>query len=335
MQDEHTQEWINVPKPYKDELLSSWFARVALSYHITTAELFSKHLIKYQAYKRDLDIAEFDDNFWDSLSHLAQLSVPLLKNMQILDLEGKLQEKIHINQRNRWIVAASGNLFPKKRKSKALRFCSLCLKEKKYYSKDCKLLFVNVCTQHQVYMKESCPKCDSLVLPIRIEPPKKIHECFRCGHDLSKMATTRVSTLELEAVNFSKNVLSKDIFLNQNVNRVAIDYFTVLHLLVKNLHKLYPQDILFKQFKFEYNQKDTSSPYLFTQSSPYISQLIAIAYTLLIKEWDRELLEFLKRNKLMYASQLLNKRENVYFMVPDWFVQHMKLLWKSKPKFNT
>lgn len=329
------QQWVNPPQPYEDELLSSWVTRVALSYYITPAELFSKHLIKYQAYKRDLDIAKLDDGFWDRLSHLSQLSVPALKDMQILDLEGKLQEKIHTNQRNRWIIASSGNLYPKKRKSNALRFCPLCLKEKGCYSKNSKLLFVNVCTQHQVYMKDACPKCNSLILPIRIEPPKKAHECFRCGHDLSKTTTTCASTLELEAVKFSKNVLSKDIFLNQKVKRAAIDYFTVMHLLVKNLHKLYPKDILFEQFKFNHNKKDTLSPYLFSQSPAYLSQLIAIAYTLLIKEWDGKLLEFLKRHKLMYASQLLNKRENVYFMIPDWFVQHMRLLWQSKQKLST
>lgn len=328
------QQWFSPPQPYKDELLSSWITRVALSYHITPAELFSKHLIKYQAYKRDLDIAKFDSNFWNVLSHLSQLSVSALKNMQILDLEGKLQEKIHTNQRNRWIVASSGNLYPKKRKSKALRFCPLCLKEKGYYSKDSKLLFVNVCTQHQVYMKDACPKCNSLILPVRIEPPEKIHECFRCGHDLSKTAATRASALELEAVKFSRDVLSKNIFLNQKVQRSSIDYFTVLHLLIKNLHKLCPKDILFKKFKHDHSKKDISSPYLFGQSPDYLSQLIAVAYTLLTKEWDGELLKFLKRNKLMYASQLLNKRENVYFMIPDWFVYHMKLLWQSNQKLE-
>lgn len=333
MENEHIHQWLNPPTPYEDELLSSWITRTALSYYITPAELFSKYFVKYQAYKRDLDIARFDDNFWSVLSSLSQLSVPVLKDMQILDLEGKLQEKIHINQRNRWIVAASGNLYPKERKSKALRFCPLCLKEKGYYSKDSKLLFVNVCTQHQVYMKDACPKCNSLVLPILIKPPEKIHECFRCGHDLSKTTTTFSSTLEIEAVKFSKNVLSKDIFLNQKVKRASIDYFTVLHLLIKNLHKLYTKDTLFEQFKFDHSQKNTSSPYLFSQSPVYLSQLIAIAYTLLIKEWDGELLKFLKRHKLMYASRLLNKRENVYFMIPNWFEQHMKLLWTPKKTY--
>jgi len=330
MQTKHMQQWFKPPQPYEDELLSSWVTRVALSYYITPAELFSKHLIKYQAYKRDLDIAKLDNSFWKVLSHLSQLSVATLNDMQILDLAGKLQKKIYTNQRNRWIVASSGNLYPKKRKSKALRFCPLCLKEKGYYSKDSKLLFVNVCTRHQVYMKDACPKCNSHVLPIRIEPPEKIHKCFRCGYNLSETTTTHASTLEFEAVKFSKSVLSKGIFLNQKINRPAIDYFTVLYLLIKNLHKVYPKDTLFEQFKFNHCKKDMSSPYLFTQSSTYLSQLIAIAYILLIKEWNGELLKFLKRNKLMYASQLLNKRENVYFMIPDWFIQHMKLLWTSK-----
>ncbi len=335
MQTKHIQQWSNPPHPYEDELLSSWITRVALSYHITPAELFSKHLIKYQAYKRDLDIAKFDNSFWRILSHLSQISVPALNNMQILDLERKLQERIHTNQRNKWIIASSGNLYPKKRKSKSLRFCPLCLKEKGFYSKDSKLLFVNVCTEHRVYMKDTCPKCNSLVLPIRIEPPENIYECFRCGYNLSRTKVNHASNIELEAVRFSKYVLSKNIFLNQKTKRTSIDYFTVLHLLVKNLHKLYPKDILFEEFKFNHHKKNIFSPYLFSQSPAYLSHLITIAYALLTKEWDGKLLEFLKRNKLMYASQLLNKRENVYFMIPDWFVHHMKLLWQPKQKLNT
>jgi len=330
MQHKYIKQWVSPLQPQKDELLSSWISRVALSYYINSAELFSKHLIKYNAYKRDLDIAIFDDDFWSTLSYLSQLSVFKLKSMQILDLEGKLQKKIYINHRNRWIVASSGNIYPNKRKSKSLRFCPLCLKEKGYYSKDSKLIFINVCTKHQVYMQDTCPKCNSIVLPIRLSPPKKIHECFCCGYDLSSINPQKASTGEVEAVEFSKGVLSSNIFLHQNHIRTALDYFTVLFLITKNLHRFSKKDRLLMEHRINKTNLPSSSPYLFLQPPSYLAYITAISYTLLTKEWNRELLGFIKRNKLMYASRLLNKRENVYYMIPLWFLRHLKQLWTPK-----
>lgn len=326
---DHIKPWYKPPLPYKNELFSSWIARIALSYHISPMELFSKHFASYQVYNRDVDITKFDEQFWRLLTHLTQQPLKKIQSLQLLHLEGVIQEQIHTTQRNKWIMPSSGNLYNKGYKSKGLRFCSLCLKENGYYSKDTKLLFINACTRHKVYFHSHCPSCDSPVLPIRVSPPKKISQCFNCGYDLTSVSQKNVSELELQAIKFSKRVLSNNEFRHQGNKYDVLDYFTVLYILIKNLHRLFPTDPIFSKYKVDHAKKNKKLPYLFGQSPNYLSMLISIAYQVLTKGWDYELLHFLERNELMYASRLFNKRENVYYMLPEWFIQHIKQLWHS------
>jgi len=320
--------WENVPVSYPDELLSSWLTRVAHSYHISPKELFSKHLSSEHLYLRDLDILPLSSQVLHLLSYLTQTTTNTIINMQLqIHVEGIIQDSIALNSRNKWIIPSSGltNLY--KRQSPCLKYCPICMKEKSYFPISSKFLFITVCTKHQIYLIDRCPKCSSPILPIKLSPPKKIYDCNICGFDLRKAGMIRASKDTLFTTKFLLYSIKHKHFFHNGIKHDLQDYFDILYLIVKNLHRVFPHDEVFSKYSFLKTLKSTPNHYLQTQPTPYISQLIAIAHSLIFDGWDNELLSFLKRHKLMYASQLLNKRENTNDKIPTWLFNHMQKLW--------
>ena len=321
--------WHNIPQAQKDELLSSWLTRIAHSYHINLKELLSKHFTEYALYYKDIDLTRIDTFILNKLSYLTQISTTKLLNMQLLHLEGTIQKFIHAETRNKWIITSSCNTNLKIRKSMCLRICPLCLKEHHYYHKNSKLLFINTCRKHHVYLIDSCQQCASPILPMKITPPKKIYQCFKCGYDLRRSSITIAFQEDIDTTLFLKYTLQQDFISHYNNKISTLDYFTVLYLICKNLHKHFPEDEVFKAASKINRFKKLQSPYLLYQPIPYLAQIISLGHHLIFEEWEGELLHFIKRNKLMYASQLLNKYTNVNYKIPSWFYTHMKKLWTS------
>jgi len=164
-------------------------------------------------------------------------------------------------------------------------------------------------------------------MPSKLSPPKKIYQCFMCGFDLRKSTISTAFKNEIETTMFLQYAIKKNWIKHQNKDISALDYFTVLYLISKNLHRTYPDDKVFLLQPQISRLSKEKSPYLIYQPIPYIAQIIALSHYLIFDSWDDELLEFIKRNRLMYASELLNKRENAKDKVPLWFMRHMKKLW--------
>jgi hypothetical protein len=324
--------WNNIPEPYQDELLSSWLTRIAHSYHISLRELLSKHFSEYSLYYRDIDLTHLNMPIINKLSYLTQISTNQLYNMQVLTLEGVIQESIQVETRNKWVITSSGNTNLKIRQSMCLRICPLCLKEKSYYPKTSKLLFINACKKHHIQLIDSCQNCSSPILPMKTSAPKKIYQCFRCGYDLQKSMVTIACMEEINTTTFLLNSIQREFLLHKGKYISTLDYFTVLYLICKNLHRNFPKDQVFILNKKIKKLTKLKSPYLLYQPIPYLIQIISLAHHLLFEEWDEELLNFIKRNRLMYASQLLNKRENVNKNIPLWFFEHMQTLWIKRKK---
>lgn len=323
--------WENVPAPYPYELLSSWLTRIAHSYYIAPKELFSKHLSSYKLYLRDIDILPLSPEVIRLLSYLTQTSENAITNMQLqTHVLGIIQKSIAQNGRNRWVIPSSGLTDLNKRQSTCLRYCPKCLKKKPYFPISSKFLFISTCIRHQVYLVDRCPLCSSAILPIKASPPKKIYDCNRCGFDLRKSRMISASEETVVATKFLHYSIKHKYFFHYGNKYKILDYFDILYLLVKNLHRVFPHDELFLKCPVRTMFLSTPSHYLQAQPPSYIAQLIAIAHDLIFEGWDTELLSFLKRNRLMYASQLLNKREKMHEPIPSWFFEHMKILWVIK-----
>jgi len=323
--------WENVFVPYPDELLSSWLTRIAHSYYIAPKELFSKHLSSYKLYLRDLDILALPPEALRLLSYLTQTSERTITNIQLqTHVLGIIQEFIAQNGKNRWIMPSSGLTDLTKRRSSCLRICPICMKEKSYFPISSKFLFITTCTKHHVYLIDRCPKCSSPILPIKTSPPKKIYDCNRCGFDLRKSRMISASEETVVTTKFLYYSIKHKYFFHYGNKYRMLDYFDILYLLVKNLHRVFPSDELFLKYPIFKMFPPASSHYLQAQPTAYIAQLIAIAHNLIFEGWNTELLSFLKRHKLMYASQLLNKRENRNDQIPTWFFKHMQTLWIKK-----
>ena len=319
--------WENIPKPQKEELLSSWLTRIAIFYHISLKELLSKHFRKYLLYYRDIDLTNIPLPILDKLSYLTQTPIHKLQSLQLLKLEGKIQKSIQVGTRNRWIITTSNNGNIQLRASNCLRICTLCLKENNYYPIISKLLFINVCCKHRTYFIDSCQKCKSPIMPTKLSPPKKIYQCFMCGFDLRKSTISTAFKKDIETTMFLQYSIKKNWIKHQDKDISVLDYFTVLYLISKNLHKIFPNDKVFLLQPQINMLSKGKSHYLIYQPIPYIAQIISLSHYLIFDSWDDKLLDFIKCNRLMYVSQLLNKRGNIQDDVPLWFLKHMKRLW--------
>lgn len=323
--------WENVPAPYPYELLSSWLTRVSHSYYISPKELFSKHLSSHRLYLRDLDVLTLSPEALHLLSYLTQTSEKTITNMQLqTHVLGIIQKSIAQNSRNKWIIPSSGLTDLTKRRSSCLRICPTCMKEKPYFPISSKFLFITTCTKHQVYLIDRCPQCSAAILSIKTSPPKKIYDCNRCGFDLRKSRMISASEETVVTTKFLHYSIKHKYFFHYGDKYSILDYFDILYLIVRNLHRVFPHDELFLKYPARTMFLSAPSHYLQAQPPAYIAQLIAIAHDLIFEGWDTELLSFLKRYRLMYASQLLNKRENMNEQIPAWFFKHMETLWIKK-----
>jgi hypothetical protein len=297
-------------------------------------ELLSKYFSKYDLYSRDIDLTLLDSSVQHKLSYLTQTSTNKLVSMQLLHLEGIIQKHIQTETRNKWVISSRSNTNLKLRSSKCLRVCPICLKKDTYFKQAYKLLFMNICRKHQIHFIDACQKCFAPILPMRIVPPKKIFQCFQCGYDLRNAIVTRAFKEEIDTSIFFEYCIKRKFILHNKKKISTLDYFTVLHLIAKNLHKTFPSDEIFTSSQKITKLTKRKSHYLLYQPIPYLAQILSLSHNLIFKEWDGELLNFLKRHKLMYASQLLNKRENVNKNIPLWFFEHMQTLWIKRKKIN-
>jgi len=184
-------DFLIIPQPQPDELLSSWLTRTAFThgYPLTTfISMFLKH--DGSALSRiDIDFKE-DPILFEILAKKSRFSIEQITHMSLRSEEGHLFESDH-------------GLYPPKqiRKLKdkrthyGLMFCPKCLGEDThpYYRKQWRYHFHNACTKHKVFLIDRCGSCQERV---RITKMKKVSDsitlCSKCGRDLRLTSARRI-----------------------------------------------------------------------------------------------------------------------------------------------
>jgi hypothetical protein len=228
--------WPFVPKPFKDELLSSWLTRTAKAHFTTVQGLFSKLWTGKSYYAKDIDIYAYNDEFWQTLSLVSGYSIKTIQSMRLTTLEGFVQEKIEPTGQQRWIIpiANYNRHHQKKRKQMCVRFCPECLRENGCYKKEWRLLFVNACLKHKCYLENMCPECKAPVMPVFAKEHLTPTQCYRCSFSLENTATKPIitSSYGLKAIKRLNKIAKNGYFTLGDRWHYSIGLFNVLRILL-------------------------------------------------------------------------------------------------------
>ena len=169
-----------VPKPYPDELFSSWISRTATNLFMQAPSFVNIYFPEYKNwfFNRDVDI-RVDEEIIENFSRRTGIDKNLLAKTSLKNYEGYLSEKINPNTRNNLIstIKIKGTYA----KLPGLKCCPLCLKEQEYFRKEWRLTFYPVCVKHKTFLLDRCPNCGEPLTIFKRKHDIEHFNCWNCG----------------------------------------------------------------------------------------------------------------------------------------------------------
>jgi hypothetical protein len=179
------------PKPLEDELLSSWWFRLARA-NCEKLHTFTRAIVPNVAiWNRDIDRSVTDDVL-QVLAAKTGTSLERVRATTLRDFEGRLFERFNANGNCRWILPIG--IYHRSRRLYGLQYCPLCLREDEvpYFRRLWRLSFVTMCPKHWMPLLDRCSCCGEPVAfhrrdlrgPRSIYPEHPITLCQHCELDL-------------------------------------------------------------------------------------------------------------------------------------------------------
>lgn len=229
--------WPAHPKPFQDELLSSWIVRVAQANAIKLQTL-SWMLFgnERSPWNRDIDrsappwllqaLSEHTGtNYWD------------IFHTTLATYRTRLYSRRQSSGQLRWILPV--NNYGMRHTGFGQQFCPLCLASDPvpYFRKQWRVALFTYCPHHKVQLWNSCPACGLPVMHYRgdfgreLKEARPMHVCHACGFDFRE-AEGREVLFPNEEVHslFDAMLLSLEKTADQ-ADRFELGFFAVLHQL--------------------------------------------------------------------------------------------------------
>lgn len=189
------------PRPQPDELLSSWMTRLAIEngYY---SHCFFKDLIglKEDILRRDLD----RDNSYELVSKLSLATgscIDDIVKLRLSSLQGEVFPHESLKATIRWVLPLG--MYHRIKRRRGVVYCPLCLKndEVKYFRRNWRLAFVNLCEKHGCVLLDRCVYCNANIDYQRVGigfkeydlPSNNIGSCFNCHKPLWHAPAERLS----------------------------------------------------------------------------------------------------------------------------------------------
>ncbi|RED45023.1 TniQ family protein [Aestuariispira insulae] len=224
--------WLGRPRPYHDELLSSWFTRIALSNGLAPKDLYPICEPGGRLYRFDLD-RNATKSFCSVLAEHTGIDPLFLMNMGIRRYENSLLIKRLKKSRMDWFPPAGAGF-----KSYGQQYCPICLDKKAtpYFKHLWRFSFITICPKHGCELIDRCKQCGKPIEPLRTPAGSVISCCSVCGNELSRMA--RVPLVSKAALDLQQKHLMILCRGNEAVGGYwlhSIIYFQLLMVLVRLL----------------------------------------------------------------------------------------------------
>ncbi len=281
------------PKPFPDELFSSWLCRLA------KANFFS-----YIQFLRNF--TEIDYEIMKNMSNKQYWMFDLDKKIPLELLNalsrktGLSKEKILKLTLKEWEDIIYHLFFTRKgssssKKLGALRYCPLCLKEDKipYFRKFWRTRLATCCEKHKIYLNDRCSNLDCK-RPLNISLvkfEKSIKECVYCGADLSNSDVIKIpeNSSYIRIITNLKSILREGKWIFSGEELSSLLFLEAMYFLCRFIIKYLP----FKDSEFSDHiviasglldrERDYLSRRDYVFENMQISQLVLeIAYSFLV-----------------------------------------------------
>jgi len=297
-----------VIQPYNDELLSSWFIRLARVNHTNVSsivryifqdDLLSEHTKKFHI--KDMDLYELSDEQKNILYLNTGVSI---NELQLFKYSGFLDESID-RYKKLWISEPNATKHNTK-KFLGPRYCPKCLEEKPYIRQLWRIMLYNICAQHNCYLLCQCQFCNEKFMYYDNGYTKKMYVCHKCNFDLRKSKVIYVTKTK-HLINQSKimNILQVGYYKLYNRYYYSIGLFKLLKSIVLSMIHL-------KNKKIKYIKQITPC-----ELAKYISHAM-----FLLEKFPTRLNKCYKNNGLTDIHNILhwNDRDKKKCNLPNWFL---------------
>lgn len=287
-----------IQRPFEDESFLSWFARTAYAHYIHPQTFLNMHfgLKNRDILKRDLDVA-LSDEFIKIFTKKTRNKIDIL-SLTLKKYTGYLYEDEITNAANKIFISN-------------MKFCPICLRKDKvpYFRQSWKFIFVTICEEHNCFLYDTCPKCNSKISIIKMyQDEKSFLYCYKCGFDLrkSKKQTLKENlSYGIYAQEKLMDILKKgyikfeDKWVYSFVFFITIIQITKLIFLRKHSYFI-NQNPLFKMLKDKLGEHIKISPPVFNRLN--VQELFALfELTMYIFDnYPKNFKSFMKENRLTY-----------------------------------
>lgn len=299
-------------KPQEDELLSSWIVRLAHAHSYKTQTLCTI-LFGHDntVWNRDIDRLA-PQEIIDILSRISGTPVARIESTTLRAYEGTLFERHNTGGTARWIVPLG--IFHRARRHPGLMFCPQCLREDAtpYFRRRWRLAFSTICTKHEGYLLDACPKCESPITPHRSDMHGRqlfpsvglnVH-CWKCGFDLRKSMQEKVLDESLMALQARMDSVLTDGYADWagNPSMHAIIFFDGFRELVAGITGRHTQERLKSSAKLGgVNLSGWPSAGLEMASLPLRRELFHLL-AMVLEDWPVNFIRLIHECNLRYAD---------------------------------
>lgn len=188
--------WPYHPKPFDDEIFSSWLLRTALG-NSSKLQSFCHYVWPHrQIWTRDIDRMTAPD-LLETMALKTGTPRAGLENLFLQSYESSLFDKMNLNAPNPWIRYVGVRHRIRTRHGQL--YCPLCLETDQipYFRKIWRTNLSPVCLTHAVVLRDCCERCGSPIMPHRGE----MLSCQECEYDLRD---AKVWASDPEALNLAQ-----------------------------------------------------------------------------------------------------------------------------------
>ena len=294
-----------IPKPLGEELLTSWFTRMAIEHNRTLPQFISL-FIRHEGSsitRTDLDF-QYNDKLFKTLSQKSNLSFNQIYKMSLRSEEGHLftcNDCIYPPKQIRKLID--------KRTHYGLMYCPKCLSEDKmpFFRKKWRYTFYNACPKHKVFLTDRCWVCYERINFSKIKHMRNLAICNKCENDLTQTLISKMPShfeYGLKAIKWLERGLSRGYFIinKQKVKSLFVfdSYTRLVYLLDRK------EGLVLRNFPMieDYKNLCKKLNHYYSKKSSQIYKdffLTAMVYHL-FQNYPKNFIFFIKNNHLTHRD---------------------------------
>jgi hypothetical protein len=319
-----SRPWPYCPAPRPDELLSSWFLRIAHGLRI------KPYTLAHMTWRSTPPLLTRDiDNFADPRIvgvMAAKTLTPIERawSTTLAAYDGSLVDHYVPGGRNDWVLQLG--VRHRIRNLAGLQYCPGCLGEVGYFRRTWRLGFVTCCPAHARRLLDRCDSCGATLEPHRAPT---LHVCSRCGCDLRQAIAPAASPRVLELQTRTLSILERGWgHLGTSIFNWSHLYFDSLRIIAKALAFGSRSEAFRKAVVRRYGGDPSPYPYAKGRSLEHLG--VADRHRLMdlvaavLKRWPDRLVETCKEARV-WRSWLLRDELNPPYAVERVVADHLSL----------